>query len=207
MKLEFRSRHGSSPAICSSRGHHPILRCFDTVGKKPNNPQLGRSKQRTSSKATLQKFRSRFGLLFSSEVQAELPVKNFSMPTPRECSQPVPVDDGPEAVSNLPSLDRLSRNRSPPLTGPFLVTIGITCFNARDTIGRAIASAQAQDWPAIEIVVVDDRSSDGSPDAVRALAECDHRIRLIVHERNGGTAVARNTVLANANGEFIAFFR
>lgn len=95
---------------------------------------------------------------------------------------------------------------STPLTADPLVTIGLTCFNARDTIGRAIASAQAQDWPAVEIVVVDDCSSDDSPSVVRKLAEQDRRIRLIVHEHNGGAAVARNTILANANGEFVAFF-
>jgi glycosyltransferase involved in cell wall biosynthesis len=38
-----------------------------------------------------------------------------------------------------------------------LVTIGLTCFNASDTVARAISSALAQDWPNIELLIVDDR--------------------------------------------------
>lgn len=87
-----------------------------------------------------------------------------------------------------------------------LVTVGITCFNARDTIGRAIAGAVAQDWPRLEIVVVDDASTDGSPDVVREQMEQDERIRMIIHQHNGGPAAARNSVLAAARGEFLAFF-
>lgn len=92
------------------------------------------------------------------------------------------------------------------MTGAPLVTVGITCFNAEGSIGRAIASAQAQDWPALEIVVADDASSDGSVALVREMAAADPRLRLVVRGANGGAAVARNTILAEARGEFVAFF-
>mgnify|MGYP001416721132 CR=1 FL=1 len=42
------------------------------------------------------------------------------------------------------------------------VTIGITCFNAEKTIGRAILSALSQDWENKEIIIIDDGSSDNS---------------------------------------------
>lgn len=87
-----------------------------------------------------------------------------------------------------------------------LVTIGLTCFNAEDTIGRAIASALVQDWQNIEVVIVDDLSSDGSVAIVEAAIVSDRRARLIRHERNTGPAGARNTLLAEAKGEFIIFF-
>ena len=87
-----------------------------------------------------------------------------------------------------------------------LVTIGVTCFDARDTILRALKSASAQDWPAIEIVVVDDCSKDGSAEIVRDFIASDARARLIQHRENLGFAAALNTVLAHARGEFVALF-
>jgi glycosyltransferase involved in cell wall biosynthesis len=87
-----------------------------------------------------------------------------------------------------------------------LITIGITCFNATATIERALQSALAQDWPDFEIVVVDDASTDSSPDILRKLAEMDGRIRLYRHVENRGCAAARNIILRKATGAFVAFF-
>jgi glycosyltransferase involved in cell wall biosynthesis len=87
-----------------------------------------------------------------------------------------------------------------------LVTIGVTCFDARDTILRALKSAAAQDWPAIEIVVVDDCSTDGSAEIVQDFIASDARARLIQHRENLGFAAALNTILAHACGEFVALF-
>jgi glycosyltransferase involved in cell wall biosynthesis len=64
----------------------------------------------------------------------------------------------------------------------------------------------AQDWPNFEMVIIDDFSADNSVDMVmRAIAKTA-RARLIRHSRNVGTAAARNTILSEAKGEFIAFF-
>jgi glycosyltransferase involved in cell wall biosynthesis len=87
-----------------------------------------------------------------------------------------------------------------------LITVGFTCFNAADTIARAIKTAQEQIWPNIDILIVDDGSSDNSVKIVRGLMEEDKRIRLIEHETNKGTAVARNTITQNAMSEFLAYF-
>ncbi len=86
------------------------------------------------------------------------------------------------------------------------MTIGLPCFNAEDTVVRAIVGALAQDWPNIEVIVVDDVSSDGSVAAVAAAITDDPRAQLICHQRNTGPAGTRNTVLAAAKGEFVAFF-
>ena len=86
---------------------------------------------------------------------------------------------------------------------PALITIGITCYNAAATIGRAIDSALAQDWPATEIIVVDDASTDGS---VRIVQGYGGRVRLIVNDANLGVAGATNRIIAAAKGEFIALF-
>lgn len=87
-----------------------------------------------------------------------------------------------------------------------LVTVGLTCFNAQSTIGRAISSALNQDWPNIEVIVIDDCSSDGSINAVNKAIAGDHRARLVKHDQNKGPGGSRNTVIQEAKGEFIAFF-
>ena len=87
-----------------------------------------------------------------------------------------------------------------------LITVGLTCYNAVDTIDRAIASAIAQDWPSFEIVVVDDKSGDQSLSRIQAWAARDQRIRFEQHETNRGAAAARNSIVRLAKGEFIAWF-
>ena len=92
------------------------------------------------------------------------------------------------------------------MSGYPLITIGITCFNAKDTVARAIASAQRQDWPNFEIVLVDDASSDRSVQIVEEIKKQDARIRLYRHDQNQGYPSALNTIIEYAKGEYVAFF-
>lgn len=87
-----------------------------------------------------------------------------------------------------------------------LITIGMTCYNAAGSIERAVRSALAQNWVELEVVVVDDASSDESAALLKALAVEDKRIRLITHAKNKGVAAARNTLVQEARGVFLAFF-
>jgi glycosyltransferase involved in cell wall biosynthesis len=87
-----------------------------------------------------------------------------------------------------------------------LVTIGITCFNAEDTIARAIAGALAQTWMPLEVLIVDDCSGDGSVQVIENAISARPDAKLIRHSVNSGPAGARNTVLQHANGEFVSFF-
>lgn len=87
-----------------------------------------------------------------------------------------------------------------------LVTIGITAFNAEDSVGRAVASALGQDWRPIEIVVVDDASSDATWAVITALAAAHSEVRVFRQDANQGVAAARNRIVAEARGAFIAFF-
>lgn len=83
-----------------------------------------------------------------------------------------------------------------------LITIGITCYNAADTIARAIESARGQDWANVEILVVDDCSSDNSCAVVEAFED----VRLIRHAENTGPGGARQSLVEAARGDYIAFF-
>ncbi|MGH1398895.1 MAG: glycosyltransferase family 2 protein [Alphaproteobacteria bacterium] len=87
-----------------------------------------------------------------------------------------------------------------------LITIGITCFNAQDTVARAIMSALGQDWPNFEVLVVDDCSSDNSVAVLHDFVKKDARLRLVEHEKNLGAAAARNTLIDHASGQFLVFF-
>jgi glycosyltransferase involved in cell wall biosynthesis len=93
---------------------------------------------------------------------------------------------------------------APPAPAP-LVTLGITAYNAEETIERAVRSARAQSWPALEIVIADDASTDQTPRLLEALAGEDGRIRVLPGRENQGPAAARNRILAAARGEFLAF--
>jgi glycosyltransferase involved in cell wall biosynthesis len=82
-----------------------------------------------------------------------------------------------------------------------LVSVVIPCWNARHLVGDAIASALAQEYPHVEVIVVDDGSSDGSLDVIRSFGT---RIRWESQTNRGGGA-ARNRGLAMARGELIQF--
>jgi len=83
-----------------------------------------------------------------------------------------------------------------------LVSIMTPVYNAEAFLREAIESVLAQTYPAWELIIVDDGSTDGS----RALAEsyADPRI-CVLHQPNSGEAVARNTALANMHGDLLAF--
>ena len=87
-----------------------------------------------------------------------------------------------------------------------LITIAITCFNAFETIERAIISSLAQDWGNFEVLVVDDCSNDSSLSILNLYAEKDHRVRVIRHTINSGCSKARNTLISEAKGDFLVFF-
>jgi glycosyltransferase involved in cell wall biosynthesis len=90
-----------------------------------------------------------------------------------------------------------------------LVTAAITAYNARATILRALESAITQDWTDIEILVVDDGSNDGTPELVEGFAAANPSVARptrLVRQPNGGVARARNRLIQEARGAFIAFF-
>jgi glycosyltransferase involved in cell wall biosynthesis len=81
------------------------------------------------------------------------------------------------------------------------VTVAIPCYNAERWIGEAVQSALDQDLPDVEVIVVDDGSTDASREKVRAFGD---RVKLLEGGHRGGNA-ARNTALHAANGEWVQF--
>ncbi|WP_200342325.1 glycosyltransferase family 2 protein [Rhodovibrio sodomensis] len=83
-----------------------------------------------------------------------------------------------------------------------VITTVIRAYNRAATIDRAIQSALAQTLDGQPIVVVDDASTDETPEKVRAYGD---RIRLIVHDDNRGPSAAGNTGLAAVETPFVGF--
>jgi glycosyltransferase involved in cell wall biosynthesis len=89
------------------------------------------------------------------------------------------------------------------IDGENLVSVIVPVFNRAHLVARSVGSLLAQSHRNLEVILVDDCSTDGIEAAVAALG--DPRVRLIRRERNGGAAAARNTGLAEARGDLIAF--
>jgi glycosyltransferase involved in cell wall biosynthesis len=81
-----------------------------------------------------------------------------------------------------------------------LATIVIAAYNAEPFLGKAIESSLAQDYRPVEVVVVDDGSTDGTGDVARSYPQVRY-----VHQENQGPSAARNRGLEEAAGEFVAF--
>jgi glycosyltransferase involved in cell wall biosynthesis len=90
-----------------------------------------------------------------------------------------------------------------PVTGLPTVSVVIPTYNRASCLGRALQSALRQSLKNLELIVVDDGSTDNSESIVRSFN--DPRVRYVQQARNAGAAAARNTGVAQARGEFIAF--
>ncbi|MGY3238647.1 glycosyltransferase involved in cell wall biosynthesis [Bradyrhizobium sp. USDA 4448] len=85
-----------------------------------------------------------------------------------------------------------------------LVSIVIPAYNAERFIARTLASAQAQTYEKLEIIIIDDGSTDNTRAVVEAIAATDKRLKLL-STPNRGVARARNLGIENARGPYVAF--
>ena len=84
------------------------------------------------------------------------------------------------------------------------VSIIIPVYNTRDYLRRCLDSVRNQTYTNLEIVCVDDGSTDGSEKIVDEYAGMDSRF-VVIHKENGGESSARNTGLKACTGEYIGF--
>ena len=87
------------------------------------------------------------------------------------------------------------------------ITVAVACYNLEDRIATCLESIVSQDYNDIEILVVDDCSTDNSIDVINNLIEIypDREIRLIVNETNLGICKVRNISIDEARGDAIFF--
>jgi len=85
------------------------------------------------------------------------------------------------------------------------LSIIVPVYNVEPWLSRCLDSLLGQTIKNIEIICIDDKSSDSSLKILREYEKKDNRIKVIAQEKNGGVSVARNTGLAIAAGEYIGF--
>ena len=81
-----------------------------------------------------------------------------------------------------------------------LVSVMIGAYNAAPYLGEAIESVVGQDYEPLELIVVDDGSTDGTADVARSFTQAK-----LIQQENGGNGAARNRAVENASGKLYAF--
>lgn len=85
-----------------------------------------------------------------------------------------------------------------------LISVIVPVYNAEKFLGRCVESLRAQTLKNIEIILIDDGSTDDSANLAEEFAGADYRIKCI-HKENGGLSSARNAGLDIAEGEYVGF--
>lgn len=85
-----------------------------------------------------------------------------------------------------------------------LISVIVAVYNIEKYIAKCIESIINQSYRKLEIILVDDGSTDKSGKICDAYSEKDDRIK-VIHRRNGGLSAARNTGIEQATGQFVAF--
>lgn len=84
------------------------------------------------------------------------------------------------------------------------ISVIVPVYNVEKYVGKCLDSIINQSYHDLEIIIVDDGSTDESPKICNEFAITDQRIKLI-HQNNRGVSIARNTGLKQASGEYVAF--
>lgn len=84
-----------------------------------------------------------------------------------------------------------------------LVTVYMPTYNRAKLLERAVESVLNQDYKNIELIVVDDYSTDSTHQYLARVAAIDSRFRYFINEKNSGACVSRNKAIHAANGSFI----
>ncbi len=85
------------------------------------------------------------------------------------------------------------------------VSVIVPCYNVGPYVERCLNSLTGQSLRDIEIICIDDKSTDDTLSVVEKCAAADERIHIIRHTENTGVSTARNDGLARATGEYVGF--
>lgn len=84
------------------------------------------------------------------------------------------------------------------------VSIIVPCYNVEKFVAKCIRSIMRQSYRNIEIIAVEDGSTDNTPSILNEIALEDDRLA-VIHKKNGGVSAARNTGIEKATGQYIVF--
>lgn len=100
-------------------------------------------------------------------------------------------------------VEKITENRLSKEVNVAKVSVIMPVYNAESVINVSLKSLLKQTWTNLEIIVVDDCSTDSTAKVVEEYVKSDSRVKLIKAEENGGTYVARNLGLQIATGDFV----
>jgi len=85
------------------------------------------------------------------------------------------------------------------------VSVIIPCFNSEKTISRAVKSVVRQSFRDLDVILINDASTDGTGTILKRLADSDARIRVVCHDKNLGVDHARFTGVREATSQYLCF--
>ncbi len=104
-----------------------------------------------------------------------------------------------EAPTQPPAERKVSADKQAQANAMPLVSVVISCYNSAQYLAETLTSVAKQTYPRIEVIVVD----DGSSDATAAIAQSFPVTYL--HQANQGVSTARNTGILHCRGKYIQF--
>lgn len=100
-------------------------------------------------------------------------------------------------------LSRFSTRALPAVFDDRKITVILPVKDGERTVQYAVRSILQQTWQNLELVIVDDASTDRTPEIIRQLAASDNRIKVITNKKNLGPYVSKNIALLQATGDYI----
>lgn len=109
-----------------------------------------------------------------------------------------------QSISQLPASMTQIGHPTEPVENRGLVSVIVPVYNIETYLNTCVDSILAQSYPFFELLLIDDGSSDASPEICDRYAESDQRV-IVIHKQNAGPSAARNTGIEKAKGDFIVF--
>ncbi len=113
------------------------------------------------------------------------------------------VDPISLSTSNKPRFFNISNKRKSSVNGGPLVSILIPAFNSEKTIELSVYSILNQTWSNLEVIIVDDCSTDKTWEILKKISADEPRIKLLKNKVNVGPYVSKNIALQQATGDYI----
>jgi glycosyltransferase involved in cell wall biosynthesis len=101
------------------------------------------------------------------------------------------------------AFDRLACDPLPAVTGGPLISVIMPAWNAEKTVRKAAQSILDQTWRNLELLIVDDASTDGTWTVLQAISHSDERVKIFRNKVNVGPYVSKNIALTQCKGEWI----
>jgi glycosyltransferase involved in cell wall biosynthesis len=156
-------------------------------------------RQRVLDHFSLRAMGERHGILYDCLLSAQSCVKTAPARSTRHSREQSTADVAPRHKASPPADMRFSR----PAYGQPLVSVIVPCFNHGCFLQECTESITSQQYEKLEVIVVDDASTDPATLAVLTELEATDNLRVVYQRQNKGPSAARNRGIAEARGRYI----